>query len=70
VAGVGRIKLRELKLGFRAYDGERRTVYEQLDGNVILADECTCYRDPLFCPIDKHAMEARQNNLREWDKLP
>jgi hypothetical protein len=70
---MGRIKLRELKISVRPYqNGPRdlpyRCVYEQLDGNVILADDCTCAKDPFTCPIDKHSMAARMHELREgWD---
>lgn len=62
---MGRTKLRELHLGFREIGGERRTVYEQLDGNVILADECLCWKDPFSCPIDKHGLAARMKEMRE-----
>lgn len=58
-----RIRLRELALSIQPYAGERRTVYEQLDGSVILASECTCRKDPFLCPIDKHAIAARQMEL-------
>jgi hypothetical protein len=57
------IKLRELALRIEPYAGERRTVYEQLDGSVILASECTCDRDPFTCPIDKHGIDVRQREL-------
>lgn len=40
--------------------GQRRTVYRQLDGSTILADLCECWEDPLLCPIDDHAIAARQ----------
>jgi hypothetical protein len=60
---MGRIKLRELQLSIQTIGGERRTVYEQLDGNVILAYECTCRKDPFSCPIDKHAIAARNQDL-------
>ena len=59
------IRLRELELRIEPYGGERRTVYEQLDGTVILADECTCARDPFTCPIDKYGLEARRKELEK-----
>lgn len=60
---MGRIKLRTLQISTREIGGERRTVYEQIDGNVILGDECTCWKDPFCCPIDKHSIEVRQKEL-------
>jgi hypothetical protein len=62
---MGRIKLRTLALGIFRYGDERRTCFEQLDGSFILADECTCSKDPFTCPIDKHSIEARQKELWE-----
>jgi len=51
-------------LGIREIGGERRTVYIQLDGSIVLADECTCVKDPFLCPINKHAIAARNKELK------
>lgn len=66
---MGRIKLRTLELGIFRFGDERRTCYEQLDGSVILADQCECAKDPFCCPIDKHSIAARQKELRETPGL-
>lgn len=50
-------------LGIREISGERRTVYIQLDGSIALADECSCAKDPFLCPINKHALAARNQFL-------
>jgi hypothetical protein len=39
--------------------------YRQLNGDFIAALECSCGRDPFTCPIDLHAMRARQEELRK-----
>jgi len=45
--------------------GVRRTVYYQLDGEIILADECECDASScLECPIDEHAIRARMRELQ------
>jgi hypothetical protein len=54
-----------LALGIREIAGERRTVYIQLDGSVALADECSCAKDPFTCPINKHALSARNKQLEK-----
>jgi hypothetical protein len=51
------------------FAGKRRTFYMQFDGEIILADECTCRMDycALYfrvecvfdCPIDEHRVLAR-----------
>lgn len=51
-------------LGIREISGERRTVYLQLDGSIALADECSCAKDPFLCPINKHALAARNYELK------
>jgi hypothetical protein len=37
--------------------------YNQLDGSVVDGEICTCYDDPMFCPIDDHAIDARMQEL-------
>jgi hypothetical protein len=51
---------------FAEVGGVRRSVYRQLDGTMILADECTCDRgEPDWqCPIDWHAIQARQADVK------
>jgi hypothetical protein len=43
----------------------RRTVCVQWDGEIIFAEACLCHRDPLECPIDKHAIQARKKELEK-----
>ncbi len=59
---------------FGEYSGKRRALYTQLDGKIILADECKCRIDwttkvcagftvqrVIDCPIDDHkALALRQ----------
>lgn len=45
--------------------GKKRSVYRNVDGQVVLADLCTCWKDPLTCPIDDHAIRARQNDIEK-----
>jgi hypothetical protein len=54
---------------FTSIAGKRRSVYAQLDGEIVLADTCECATDwqPEFivtrsisCPIDQHRMRAIQ----------
>lgn len=49
---------------FALVGGHTRLMFEQLDGEQILADECKCSKDPsLECPVDRHAIKARQQIL-------
>ena len=50
----------------------RRSCYQQIDGETILADECKCWIDwlpdftvrrSLNCPIDEHSVAARQKAM-------
>ncbi len=52
-------------LEIREISGERRTVYLQLDGSIALADECSCAKDSFLCPINKHALAARNKQLEK-----
>jgi len=53
-------------LQFAEINGKRRSVYRQLDGTIILADECKCgVRFELDCPIDDHAIKASAQEMRE-----
>jgi len=45
------------------HEGRIRTFHTQLDGGTILADLCRCFVDPLLCPIDDHAINARMRAL-------
>lgn len=42
----------------------RHSAYRQLDGSFISSAECECDRDPFTCPIDRHAIDARQLEIR------
>lgn len=54
------------KVELETIGDHRRSVIFQLDGSPIPADECTCLsRRDLFCPIDAHAIEARQFRMLE-----
>jgi hypothetical protein len=62
-------------LFFGDFRGRRRSLYTQLDGAVVLADECKCvidWRNPrdgigfavkpvIDCPIDDHKAAALRN---------
>ena len=61
------------ELYFVLWGGRRRSVYQQFDGELILADECSCTWDwqPDFevtrsvgCKIDQHKAEARRKE--DW----
>lgn len=66
-------------LFFAKVDGRRRSVYQQDDGSVVLADTCSCkveYR-PCFtvvrlasCPIDEHRMLASERAVSNGGPLP
>ena len=71
----GRQKVMRLGLFFTTIDRHVRSVYQQLDGETILADECRCTVNwgsnvwrakrpfsvtrSLECPIDQHGIAAR-----------
>ena len=64
-----------MSVEFQKVNGVTRSVYPQLGGGVILADECKCRMEwgkikpeggvsfrvtaALDCPVDKHAQKAR-----------
>jgi hypothetical protein len=42
-------------------NGTMRTIYRQIDGGIIFADECKCGDKPTWeCPIDEHRIRALQ----------
>jgi hypothetical protein len=42
-------------------NGVVRSIYRQVDGGIIFADECTCRENPsLTCPVDEHRIRALQ----------
>jgi hypothetical protein len=45
--------------------GHLQDRYTQTDGAVVDGELCTCYEDPMFCPIDDHAIVARMVELEE-----
>jgi hypothetical protein len=69
----GRERIRRRGIYFTVIAGRRRMVYQQLNGEIELADLCTCFFDwtPDFevtrspgCVIDQHRLEAAQ----QWDE--
>src|SRR5690242_1104443 len=70
VAGRQRL-VRRQGIFFALVARHRRAVYEQIDGKLILADECTCaidwpepwgelaVRPSADCPIDEHQILTR-----------
>lgn len=64
-----------MSLEFHRVDGHVRSVYRQMDDSLIPASECKCRADwnkigffvcfALDCPIDEHAMKARQGDFDE-----
>jgi hypothetical protein len=76
----GRQTVRRHGIFFSPVSGHRRSVYMQLDGEIILADECECRMDwpeetgtqfsfvvtrNVACPIDEHKRQALQGR-EEW----
>lgn len=43
----------------------RRSLYVQLDGSHVRADDCTCESagPSLLCPVDAHSIAARRKEL-------
>jgi len=70
----GRQRVERTGLYFVVWGGRRRSVYQQLDSEVVLADLCTCRFDwrPEFtvtrsvnCVIDQHRKQAIEEEWRD-----
>jgi hypothetical protein len=70
----GRQRVERLGLYFAVIAGKRRSVYQQLDGKIELADLCSCRVDwtPDFeverspaCVIDQHRKQAIDEEWRD-----
>lgn len=64
----GRQRVSRIGIFLATVGQRRRTVYENIDGEVIVADACTCAVDwqpslrvtrSVNCPIDQHSIAAR-----------
>ena len=69
----GRDRIAQRGVYFALIGRHRRSVYQQLDGKVVLGDECSCFTDwqPDFevtrsedCVIDQHRIEAIHDGPR------
>ena len=58
-------KLEYLQPFIAEVGSQRRTCHWQIDGSLILADECTCHDGRLRwdCPVDVHAVTARMREI-------